>query len=283
MRNPNEHDLLYEEVRIKTEDYISLYGWFIYSSIETVTNLSTIIYFQENAGSKYLIIYLIYSRPDILISLDIGMRLPLISALVKNLNINILIMGYRGYGPSEGSPSEHGIKLDSEAIMNYVFKQINTKINTNKIFIMGRSLGGAVAAHIQAKNNYPIKGLILENTFLSIGDLVDKIFPFVRKFKWLLLRNHWETKKIINTIKCPIYFVMADKDELVPIEHMNELVRLGSTSSLFVKKYVIRGAGHNDGFYLDKDGYLESFRKFIEEVYEQDVKRSDYLGGKKFN
>lgn len=153
------------------------------------------------------------------------MRLPMIAAIVEK-SYNVIIVGYRGYGPSEGAPSENGLKIDSQAIMNHVFENLNDKIDTTKIILMGRSLGGAVAIYAQGTYTYPIKGLILENTFTSISDLVDKIFPFVSRIKWLLLRNHWESKNIIGKIKCPIYFIMAEKDELIPLSQMQQLIEI---------------------------------------------------------
>lgn len=61
-------------------------------------------------------------------------------------------------------------------------------------------------------------GVILENTFTSIDDMVDKIFPYVSMFKSLILRNHWRSIDIIHKIKVPILFIIASKDELVPPE-----------------------------------------------------------------
>lgn len=88
---------------------------------------------------------------SILFYLDIGFRLPYADALYRKLNINIVIVGYRGYGYSEGIPSEEGLKLDSEAIYNYVINNLNDKININDIYIFGRSLGGAVAIYVVDK------------------------------------------------------------------------------------------------------------------------------------
>lgn len=164
------------------------------------------------------------------------MRLPFISSMVKTLNINFIIFGYRGYGPSEGEPSEKGIKLDSEAIVQYVFNNLKDTIDTNNIYLMGRSLGGAVAVYVQNKLNLNFKGMILENTFLSISDLVDRLFPVMSYIKNILLKNFWETKNIIANIKLPIYFIMSDRDELVPYEHMLELVKLSTGKSSYIKK-----------------------------------------------
>ena len=216
-KTPSEHDLLFKDLNIKS-DNLNLFGWLVYENEVLIKNRITIVFFHENAG-------------------NIGMRLPFISSLVKNLNINFIIVGYRGYGPSEGRPSEQGIKNDSLAILKYVFNDLSNMLNTNNIFLMGRSLGGAAAIYAQAKEKFPLRGLIIENTFLSIGDLVDTLFPIMKYIKNLLIRNHWETKYIIHKIKEPILFIMAEKDELVPHTHMLELVKLSTGNSKYIESY----------------------------------------------
>lgn len=78
--------------------------------------------------------------------------------MVNEVKVNFLIVGYRGYGLSEGTPSEKGIKLDGEAILDHVFSKLKDEIDTNNVYIMGRSLGGAVAIHSITSNNqkYPV-------------------------------------------------------------------------------------------------------------------------------
>jgi hypothetical protein len=92
-RHPGEADMIYEEVFVKTNDNLKLFGWFIKQALPL--DCPTLIYFQENAG-------------------NIGMRIPFIKKLYNKLRVNILIVGYRGYGYSEGIPSEEGLMLDGE-------------------------------------------------------------------------------------------------------------------------------------------------------------------------
>ena len=74
---------------------------------------------------------------------NIGMRLPNIELIIKKCNSNVLILAYRGFGDSEGTPSEEGLKLDAEATLE--FAQNHKDIDNDRIFVFGRSLGGAVA------------------------------------------------------------------------------------------------------------------------------------------
>ena len=141
----------------------------------------TIIFLHENAG-------------------NIGMRLDWFELMYKKLQVNIVAVAYRGYSSSEGYPHQAGIMLDTDAILEYV--KTEPRINTDKVFLLGRSLGGAVATYTQAKladqNDEWIKGVILENTFTSISSMADILFPFLKKLeplKSMMLKLDWNSEK----------------------------------------------------------------------------------------
>ncbi|CAF4695797.1 unnamed protein product, partial [Rotaria sp. Silwood2] len=99
--------------------------------------------------------------------------------LYRTCNINILLFDYRGYGKSTGAPSEAGLYTDALAVYNYVRKR--NDINQQKIFLFGRSLGGAVALHLashlaQTNATPSLYGIIVENTFTSIPDMAKRLF-----------------------------------------------------------------------------------------------------------
>ncbi len=125
-------------------------------------------------------------------------RLQNVHLLYRACNINILLFDYRGYGKSTGTPSETGLYTDAQAVYDYV--RTRTDLNQDKIFLFGRSLGGAVALHLgknKINNKYPNSSLfffrkashlaqtnttsplycvILENTFTSISDMAKRLF-----------------------------------------------------------------------------------------------------------
>jgi pimeloyl-ACP methyl ester carboxylesterase len=92
--------------------------------------------------------------------LDIGFRLPYADVLYRYLNANIVLVGYRGYGYSEGFPTEEGLMNDSEAIYNYVIDNLASKVNLDDIYIFGRSLGGAVAIYLVDKLSPKVKQIL---------------------------------------------------------------------------------------------------------------------------
>ncbi len=155
--------------------------------------------------------------------------------------MNILIVGYRGYGYSEGTPTEEGLMIDSEAILDFILNkrdsEVSKYVNVNNVYVFGRSLGGAVALYIVDKLKPEIKGLIIENTFLSMDDMVDNIFPYLRIFKKWMLRNYWPSKERIANINLPILFLMSELDELVPFQHMQILYDLSKNSVYKQKVY----------------------------------------------
>ena len=113
--------------------------------------------------------------------------------------MNLVIFGYRGYGKSEGIPSEEGVYLDGLAMAKYVFEDQEAEkyIDRENVFLFGRSLGGAIAAKVALDMSFPFKGIIIENTFTSLGDLVDIMFPFIKLFRKYLLKSKFETINII--------------------------------------------------------------------------------------
>jgi len=239
-RNPNEQGFEYEDVNIKTPDGINLHGWLTKTALPKES--PTVVVFQGNAG-------------------NIGYRLPFLKLLNNIVGANTLIVGYRGYSYSEGSPSEKGIQLDSLAIMENVFSRKD--IDINRIYVLGTSIGGAVGIYALSRGKgYNVAGLILENTFTSMADMVDQVMPRLAPLKGLVLANHWKSIDMIGKIKTPILFISGKKDELVPPEQMERLFDEAKSSTL--KELVeIEGGTHNDTWYTGRHQYFKSIVDFI--------------------
>ncbi|KAI8565377.1 hypothetical protein RHMOL_Rhmol03G0254200 [Rhododendron molle] len=133
------------------------------------------------------------------------------------------------YGTSDGSPSQHGITKDAQAAPDHLVQR--TDIDTSRIVVFGRSLGGAVGAALTRNNPEKVAALILENTFTSILDMAGVLLPFLRWFiggsgskspKVLnfLVRSLWNTVDVIGQIKQPVLFLSGLQDEMVPPVHM---------------------------------------------------------------
>ena len=129
-------------MEIKTSDDVSLRGWLLKAD----KSERLITYFHENAGSS--------SKNHT----DLGIRIRYLKNLHEYTNSDLLIVAYRGFSDSEGIPTERGLQSDSEAILDWAIAYKNRKLVEEnmslKIFLLGRSLGGAVALYISTKETY---------------------------------------------------------------------------------------------------------------------------------
>lgn len=228
--NPNNIGLEYEEVAVRTKDGLSISGWYIPAKNEK----AVILFCHGNAG-------------------NISNRLDSIR-IFNNLSLSVMIFDYRGYGKSEGRPSEAGTYLDAEAAWDYL---INVKkIPPDRIIVYGRSLGGAVAAEVVLRRSPA--ALIMESGFTSVPDLGQKIYPWLPVK--LISKFHYATVDKIGTIRCPKLIIHSRKDDIIPFEHGRALYEKASPPKEFLE---IRGS-HNDGFLLSGRIYTGGIEGFLE-------------------
>ena len=191
---PSQAGILdYEEVRIKTPDGEDLHAYFIRPSNKRASINVTVLMFHGNAG-------------------NIGHRLPIAHVFEEFLGCHVLMMEYRGYGLSTGTPDEKGLKLDSQAALDWIRER--EEIKNSSIVIFGQSLGGAVAIQLVARNQSKgdITGLILENTFLSIRKMIPRYGnPHMHCFdSWLTRLQCLPTRKISCSVVSPILAKRGD-------------------------------------------------------------------------
>lgn len=133
---------------------------------------------------------------------------------------------------------------------------ISHRLVGSPIVLFGRSLGGAVAVSLAQRYPEDVQAIILENTFLSISTMVDKLLPWVSFMKQLILRIKWDTDVKIATLKQPIMFISGDSDELVPPSHMRKLHDLAKKCQ-FTDFYSVEGGRHNDTWDRAGEKYYE--------------------------
>ena len=175
-----------EKIKIKTQDNIELLGWYHNKDIE---NYKTILFLHGNAGS-------------------LENRIHKINHFAK-MDINFLIVAWRGFSGNNGKPSEQGLYLDAKAALNWLTKQ---GIAEENIIIYGESLGTGVAIEISQNKNFA--GIILESPFTSMTDAGSSIYP-IFPIK-LLLKDKYESDKKIKNIKSPILIMHGEVDKIVP-------------------------------------------------------------------
>ncbi|SPO30211.1 related to Protein bem46 [Ustilago trichophora] len=189
---------------------------------------------------------------------NMGHRLPLAAVFFKRFGCNVVMLSYRGYGFSTGSPNERGIKIDTQTTLDFI--RSHPSLSSTVLVAYGQSIGGAVAIDLAARNPASVHALILENTFLSIPELIPHVLPPVRPFAFLC-REYWNSGIVISKIspKVPVLFLSGRQDELVPPAHMDALFER-CNSKVKVKKEFLDGT-HNDTCIKPK--YFESVGEFL--------------------
>ncbi|KAJ1596719.1 hypothetical protein NDA14_005157 [Ustilago hordei] len=222
-------------------------------STQTQTGMAPVDTFDAQLASKRPTILFLHANAG-----NMGHRLPLAAVFFKRFGCNVVMLSYRGYGFSTGSPNERGIKIDTQTTLDFI--RAHPSLSSTVLVAYGQSIGGAVAIDLAARNPASVQALILENTFLSIPELIPHLLPPVRPFTFLC-REYWCSGLTITKIteKAPTLFLSGRQDELVPPSHMDALFER-CTSSVKVKKEFNDGT-HNDT--CIKQGYFEAVAEFL--------------------
>lgn len=229
-----------EDVTLTATDGVRLHGWYCTPHIgrdggvlEPVKTNSMLLFLHGNAG-------------------NISHRYEIIEDLMK-LPVNVFIIDYRGYGKSEGRPSEQGLYTDARAGWDYLTTARG--IPANNICIFGESLGGAVAIDLASKVG--AGGLVVQSSFTSIADMAAELLPFVPRF---ILRTKMDSLSKIEHVSCPKLFIHSQADEIIPYQLGRRLFDAAHAPKQF---YEVKGAPHNLTFDLGGVPYYEALRNFI--------------------
>ena len=227
--DPSKIGLTYEDVVFTAGDGVQLHGWFVPGSRDL-----TFLWFHGNAG-------------------NISHRLGNLKEMHDELAVNIFIFDYRGYGQSQGTPSEQGTYFDAKAALGSL--RAKGDVPMNQIVYYGRSLGGALAVELATQE--PPYGLVLESSFPSVPYMARKANPFLPL--WRLLRTKYDSAAKVPHLQVPLLQIHGDSDDTVPLEAGRALFEAANTPKEF---YVIPGADHNDTYLVGGTVYWEKLREF---------------------
>jgi fermentation-respiration switch protein FrsA (DUF1100 family) len=230
---PRQTGLEFEDIFFTTRDGVRLNGWFV----PHPDARSTLIWFHGNAG-------------------NISHRVENIKLLHDLVKVNIFIFDYRGYGRSDGRPSEAGTYLDGEAALELIRKKIGTDAET-KIILFGRSLGAAIAAEMATR--FASQGLILESPFISIAEMARVVFPLLPIGPFL--QTNYDVREKIKKLKVPLLVLHGERDEIVPFEHGKAVFDAAPEPKKF---FAIAGAAHNDTYTIGGATYFTELKQFID-------------------
>ena len=225
---PANLTLPYEDLYLTTSDDITIHGWWVPAKNEK----GTVLFCHGNAG-------------------NISHRLGTVDILNK-MDLNVLIFDYRGFGRSEGSPSEEGTYRDAEAAWRYV--TAIQKKEPEKIIIHGRSLGGAVAVWLAVKHTPSM--VILESTFTSMRDIARYHCSFIPAV--MIITYKYNTIDKIANLHCPLLIIHSKDDEVIPYSQGKRLFNAAREP----KELVTISGTHNHGIWDSIGLYREALRRF---------------------
>ena len=229
---PHQIGIPGEEVSLRTEDGVGLHAFFLPSAGAT----RALLFLHGNAGNA-------------------SHRLPNAAELV-HLGVHVLLIDYRGYGLSEGRPTEDGVYADARAGLTHLTE--TRGIPQQRVVLFGRSIGSAVA--IDLAQDRPLAGLILESAFPSAADVARTVLGPLGA---LLARGRFESDRKIARVRCPLLFFHGDRDQVIDIDLGRRLFDDAPTPKAFE---VVSGAGHNDTTQVGGRAYFARIRRFLDEV-----------------
>ena len=222
-----------EEVWFQSGDGTKLFGWYV----ESAETSAVVLWCHGNAG-------------------NIINRLANLRELYR-IGLSVFIFDYRGYGRSQGSPSEEGLYQDALGAHDYLTR--TRMIPPDRIVLFGRSLGAAVAGELAVQK--PAAGLILESSFPSIAA--------VAKFHYGGLPVHWLLGAEFTLIdrlphlSLPKLIIHGDQDDIIPLELGRQVFEAARPPKIF---YPIPGADHNNTYQVGGAAYFRRLAEFIQTV-----------------
>ena len=223
-----------EDVWLTTSDGVKLHAWWIPHDRSRFTFLA----FHGNAS-------------------NIANRAPIYEFL-HSTPANILALEYRGYGHSNGKPSEAGIYRDADAAYDYL---VNTRsIDPKSIISYGQSLGTAVATHCAAHRR--VAGVVLEAPFPSAARLASKLFWFLPGIS-VLVYGQFNTQAWLKDVHAPILIVHCNQDPVIPFHFGQEVYAAAPSPKYFLQ---VNGACHEESSLMDPTQYQAALRRFLDSL-----------------
>jgi len=229
-----------EDCFFTAADGVRLHGWRCRPAhAEGITGDMVLLWFHGNAGN-------LSHRADLMLRL-------------AATPVQVFIVDYRGYGRSDGRPTEHGLYLDGEAAWRYLIDE--RRVSPNRIVLFGDSLGAAVAVDLATR--VEAAGLIVQSGFTSVPDMAARHFPFVPGF---LIRTKMDSLAKIGDVTEPKLFIHSPSDEVVPYELGRRLYEAAPEPKRFLE---VPGATHNDTDAVGGHRYFDAIRGFVAECWQR--------------
>ena len=233
---PANVGLAFEDVSLTAADGTKLHGWHVPGESST-----TLLWLHGNAG-------------------NISHRVDNIAMLVRHTGLGVFIIDYRGYGRSEGKPSEKGLYMDAEAAFEHMTTDLGLDPEED-IVLFGRSLGVGVAVEMATRRR--VRGVVVESGFTSVREMSKSSGMGALSILLLpLIDARYDSLSKIGGALSPVMVIHGDRDDIVPFEMAEKLYAAAPEPKRF---YPVPGALHNDTYTVGGDAYFEALREFIRE------------------
>ena len=218
-----------EEVQIKTSDDINLLGWF---HKKDLNRFKTVVYFHGNAGKLENRIHKLNH--------------------FKDIDVNFLIISWRGFSGNSGKPTETGLYEDGKSTIDWLK---NIGLSDKDIVLYGESLGTGIATHIA--QNRKFAGLVLETPFTSMVDAAKKVYPYIPV--GILLKDRYENEKKIKHINIPILVMHGEADQIVPFKMGKKIYEIANKPKYsYFTKYDNHMMEYDENLVLTLKSFLKS-------------------------
>ena len=231
--NPGKISLPFEEVYFQSGGN-RLHGWLVKSAAQD-RPVMTILFLHGNAG-------------------NIGDRLDKIG-MFHRLGLNVFVFDYRGYGISEGRPTEKGLYEDAGAAYDFLVSR--NGIDPKGIIAYGESLGGAPAVDLALRRQ--LRALIIDSTFTNAVDMGRRLLPWAPSF---LISSKFDSLSKIKKVTVPILEIHSRNDEIVPYDLGQKLFAAAPEP----KQWLEVTGTHNDAYLFARDKFTSGIGAFVDSL-----------------
>jgi len=220
------------DAAFRSRDGVALHGWFFPAVAHSPRRDWVVLHCHGNAG-------------------NVSHRLGVVGALLES-GVNVFVFDYRGYGRSDGRPSEEGTYLDGQAAYGWLRQR---GFAARRIVVWGESLGGGVAAELACREE--VGALVLQSTFTSVPDLGAELFPFL-PVRWLA-RIRYDTLSKLPAVHCPVLVMHSPEDTLIPVAH----ARRNFAAANEPRQWTELAGDHNDFLEAGRAQWVKGWEAFL--------------------
>lgn len=225
----------WENVFLETPDGVRLNAWFFPADTTSPRRQFAILLCHGNAG-------------------NISHRFAYYESLL-GLGVSVFSFDYRGYGASDGRPTEEGTYLDAMTALRWLQEK---GFAPSKVVALGESLGGAIVTELA--NRAPLAGIVLQSTFRSVPAIGAELFPWL-PIRWInTIKYDVESK--LPQIKNPVLILHSRSDSLVGFHHAEKNFAAANQPKLFREL----AGDHNEALIIDAKGYRENLEEFLKVI-----------------